>query len=77
MSVTYTDDGRSFTPERPRPWSAVRYATAGPIRKYDIHPDGTRAVVASPDTTGAMTYDRIVFVFNFLDELRRRLPADR
>jgi serine/threonine protein kinase/Tol biopolymer transport system component len=77
MSVPYTYDGRSFNPERPRPWSAVRYATAGPVRKYDIHPDGTRAVVASPDTTGAMVYDRIVFVFNFFDELRRRLPADR
>ena len=53
----------------------VRYATAGPTRKYDLHPDGKRVIVATPDTTAATTYDTVTFVFNFFDELRRLLPA--
>ena len=48
--------------------------TAGPTRKYDLHPDGTRVVVASPDATGAAVYDKVTFVFNFFEELERLLP---
>ena len=77
MTSRYRYDGKTFTSETPRPWSPVRYATAGPIRKFDLHPDGTRAVVAGPDTTGATPYDTVVFVQNFFDELRRLLPAGR
>ena len=74
MAVRYSFDGTAFRAERPRPWTSVRSTTAGPTRKYDLHPDGKRAIVANPDTTGALTYDRVVLVFNFFDELRRRLP---
>jgi serine/threonine-protein kinase len=77
MTASYRYDGRTFTSEAPRPWSPLRYATAGPIRKYDLHPDGTRAVVAGPDTTGATAYDTVVFVQNFFGELQRVLPAGR
>ena len=77
MTSRYRYDGKTFTSETPRPWSPVRYATAGPIRKYDLHPDGTRAVVAGPDTAGAAPYDTVVFVLNFFDELQRLLPAGR
>jgi serine/threonine-protein kinase len=77
MAVRYRFDGRTFTADAPRPWAPVRYATAGPTRKYDLHPDGKRAVVASPDTTSATTYDKVVFVFNFFEELRRLLPPGR
>ena len=74
MVVRYRFDGKVFEFDAPRPWSPVRYTTAGPTRKYDLHPDGKRVLVASPDTTGATTYDKVVFVFNFFDELRRLLP---
>ena len=77
MTSRYRYDGKTFTSETPRPWSSVRYATAGPIRKFDLHPDGTRAVVAGPDTTGAAPYDTVVFVLNFFGELQRVLPAGR
>jgi serine/threonine-protein kinase len=77
IAVPYQLDGQSFKAERARPWSPVRYAMAGPVRKYELHPDGNRAIVAAPDSTGALNYDRIVFVFNFFDELRRRLPPAR
>jgi serine/threonine-protein kinase len=77
MTARYQYDGREFKVETPRPWSPVRYATAGPTRKYDLHPDGMRVIVAGPDTTGATVHDRVVFVFNFFDELERLLPAKR
>jgi hypothetical protein len=75
MRVPYRFDGKTFTADSARPWAPVRYATGGPTRKFDLHPDGKRAIVASPDTTGTTTYDKVVFVFNFFEELRRRLPA--
>ena len=53
----------------------MRYATAGPTRKYAIHPDDKRIIVATPDTTAAAKYDTVTFVFNFFDELRRLLPT--
>ena len=74
MTVKYRLKGDAFEHERARAWSPVRYATAGPTRKYAIHPDGTRVIVATPDTTAAATYDTVTFVFNFFDELRRLLP---
>jgi hypothetical protein len=77
LSARYRFDGKAFSVETPRPWSPTRYASGGPTRKYDLHPDGTRVIVAGPDPTAAATYDRLVFVFNFFDELNRLLPAGR
>jgi serine/threonine-protein kinase len=74
MTAAYKYDGAEFRSETPRPWSGIRYVTAGPTRKYDLHPDGTRVVLASPDPTGAAVYDKVTFVFNFFDELERLLP---
>ena len=50
LTARYRYDGREFKVEPPRAWSAVRYATAGPTRKFDLHPDGARVVVAGPQT---------------------------
>ena len=74
MTSRYRFNGKTFTSDPPTPWSPVRYATGGPIRKFDLHSDGARAVVAGPDTTGATSYDAVVFVLNFFDELERLLP---
>jgi hypothetical protein len=39
---------------------------------FDLHPDGERAVVApTPDAVTAVKQDKVVFVFDFLDDLRR------
>ena len=70
MAVKYRLKGDTFEPERARAWAPVRYATAGPTRKYALHPDGKRVIVATPDTTAAARYDTVTFVFNFFDELR-------
>jgi Protein kinase domain/WD40-like Beta Propeller Repeat len=77
MTVPYQYDGRVFKSGTPRPWSSVRYVTAGPTRKFDLHPDGKRVIVASPDTTGVTAHDKVVFVLNFFGELERLLPPGR
>jgi serine/threonine-protein kinase len=77
MAARYRFKGDVFENDPPHPWSTVRYATAGPTRKYAIHPDGKRVVVATPDTTAAARYDTVTFVFNFFDELKRLLPPGR
>ena len=43
---------------------------------FDLHPDGERfalAPVAFPP--GGAKQDKVVFIFNFFDELRRIAPA--
>jgi serine/threonine-protein kinase len=75
MTAPYRYDGRTFTAETPRPWSPVRYTTAGPTRKFDLHPNGTRVILAGPDPAGATAYNTMVFVINFFGELERLLPA--
>jgi hypothetical protein len=50
----------------------------GPNRRFDLHPNGNRFAVAIPQ--GARTeaqHDRIVFIFNFFDELRQIAPLKR
>ena len=74
-NLTAGVNGKAFRADTPVPWSPVRYASGGPTRKYDLHPDGKRVIVAGPDPTAAVTYDRLVFVFNFFKELDRLLPA--
>ena len=40
-----------------------------------LHPDGNRdALALAPPVPEAVTQDRLVFVFNFFDEVRRLAP---
>ena len=65
--------GDSFVAERPRVWAAnVRFTADG----FDLTPDGKRVAMFVPlATTGAaQRANTVVFVLNFFDELRRRVP---
>jgi len=75
MVVDYTVDGDSFRAGKPRLLSDQRHQTRGPNRTFDVHPDGERFVLApaAPATDGTKL-DRVVFQFNFFDELRRIAP---
>ena len=45
-------------------------------RGFDLHPDGERfALAAVPDAPSSATQDKVVFIFNFFDELRRIAPV--
>ena len=55
----------------PKAWAPGASAT----QNYDIHPDGTRlGIIAAPDQAG-IVQDKIVFISNFFDYLRRTVPA--
>ena len=80
MVASYTVDGESFRAEKPRLWSDRHYlARPGRIsalRSFDLHPDGERfALAAAPEAQTAAKQDKLVFIFNFFDELRRIAPV--
>jgi hypothetical protein len=73
--VSYSVNGTSFVAEKPRLWSSK----SGNIADFDISPDGKRlAAVMSPQNakTPASEHE-IVFLDNFFDELRRRVPIGK
>ncbi|HLK46827.1 MAG TPA: winged helix-turn-helix domain-containing protein [Bryobacteraceae bacterium] len=76
MVAQYTAKGSSFSPQRPRLWAETRLADVSLSFNYDLHPDGRRivAVVPAESEVGAETKTHVTILFNFLDELRRRIP---
>jgi len=83
MVVSYTASADSFVPDKSRPWSGVRHAprprglanVGG--RPFDLHPDGERLAIAPTSEAQSTANDKIVFVFNFFDELRRLAPPKK
>jgi serine/threonine-protein kinase len=74
--VAYKVQGDSFNHEKARLWSDGRFTDRGVrARNFDLHPDGQRfAVLKAPQSQAEDKADRIIFVFNFFDELRRIAP---
>ena len=78
MVAPYTVEGDSFRAEKPRLWSEARYVLRSRQQSFDLHPDGERfALAAVPETQTAAKRDKLVFIFNFFDELRRVAPATK
>src|SRR5262249_20149677 len=82
MVVSYTAHEDSFIAERPRPWSDVLFATRsrgtfGPGKAFDLHPDGERVAIAPAPLSQGTSVDKLVFIFNFFDELRRLAPVSK
>jgi Tol biopolymer transport system component len=75
MVVNYRVKGDSFVPEKPRVWGPK---LAG-AKEFDPAPDGKRVAIVVP--VGAPEVSKaeheVTFVFNFSDELRRRVPAEK
>jgi serine/threonine-protein kinase len=73
-AVSYTAKGETFVPEKPRVWSTKVGGKLG-----GLAPDGKRLVVRAPVDTaeGSKADDEVVFLENFFDELRRRVPAGK
>jgi eukaryotic-like serine/threonine-protein kinase len=75
MAVNYAVNGDSFVPEKPRVWASK----LGDVRGFDVSPDGKRVAVVMPVETpeGTKPHHEVTIIFNFLDELRRRVPAGK
>ena len=77
MVAPYAVEANSFKADKPRVWSQRRFMTR-PGRPFDLHPDGERfALAAAPENVTAVQQDKLVFIFNFFDELRRVAPAPK
>jgi serine/threonine-protein kinase len=72
MAVSYKSRGGSFVTDQPRLWSReIALFTA--TKSYESAPDGKRIVVLLPAVTPQEPHDRLIFLLNFFDELRRRV----
>jgi Tol biopolymer transport system component len=79
MAVTYTASGDSFHADKPQLWSPGQFTDRGRgTYNFDVHPDGKRfAVLKAPGAEQAAAVNHVSFIFNFFDELRRRVPAGK
>ena len=78
MVAPYRVDAEGFHAESPRPWAETPFLVLPRGGTFNLHPDGTRVVKGgAPITSPPVDPDRVVFVFNFLDELRRVAPLPR
>ena len=78
MVVTYTASGDSFRADKPQLWSPSQFSDRGGMFIFDVHPDGKRfAVLKSPGTEQIPTVNKVSFIFNFFDEIRRRVPTGK
>ncbi len=77
MSVPYRVEGDSFQADKPVVWLDARLGSRprAPSRDLDLHPDGKRFAIASSEEQSTNEQARVVFVFNFFDELRRIAPS--
>ena len=76
MVAPYTVEGDSFRADKPRLWSEARFIPRPRQRSIDLHPDGDRFALAAVTETEAKQ-DKVVFIFNFFDELRRPAPPKK
>jgi hypothetical protein len=78
MVASHTVEGDSLRADKPRLWSEARFMTRPRTRSFDLHPDGSRFAVAPvPEPQAAVKQDKVVFIFNFFDELRRLAPPSK
>ena len=80
MVATYAVKGDSFLSDKPRLWSEKRLGgDVNVVRNVDLDPDGKRIVALMP-VEGQETQqvqNHVIFLENFFDELRRKVPVGK
>jgi hypothetical protein len=79
MVSAYRVKGDSFMAARPRVWSEQRLAGRSSVRNFDLAPDGKHIAALMPADAADVQSARnhVMFLENFFDELRRKLPASK
>lgn len=74
MAASYSVSGDSFVAEKPRVWIEKLGGTY-----YDLAPDGKRVAVLTPVSApdAPKAGHEVTILFNFFDELRRRVPVGK
>ena len=75
MVADYTVQGDSFVPSKPRLWTKDRILSPSGGFNMDIAPDGKRLVVFPVPPNDSEALAHVTFLFNFVDEIRRRASA--
>ena len=73
MAATYTATADSFSNEKPR----VLATTPGSAPGFDLAPDGRLLLMMPTIADGGNSEQTLMFVQNFYDELRRRVPVGK
>jgi serine/threonine-protein kinase len=76
MVAAFEARGDSFVTDKPRLWSERVPVFFPAVTFYDPAPDGKSIVALMPADTPEEPHDRVTFLLNFFDELRRRVPAN-
>jgi Tol biopolymer transport system component/predicted Ser/Thr protein kinase len=80
MVAGYTVKGDSFLPDKPRLWSDKQIADPGVNGiNYALAPDGKRiaALMPAEAAEAQQAQNHLIFLENFFDDLRRRVPAGK
>ncbi len=78
MVAPYTVVGDSFRADTPQLWSPTSIRGVGTSHAaYDLHPDGKRLAVGGSREQASGVQDKVVFVFNFFDYLRKIAPGTK
>jgi serine/threonine-protein kinase len=78
MAVTYTASGDSFRADKPQLWSPGQFTDLGLNSNFDVHPDGKRfAVLKAPGTEQSAAVNKVSLIFNFFDEINRKVPPGK
>jgi Tol biopolymer transport system component len=75
MVTTYTVKGDSFVADKPRVWSEKELGgVVNAVKNVDLAPDGKRIAALMPVETpeAQKAQSHVIFLENFLDEVRRR-----
>jgi len=79
-AAAYTVKGDSFVADKPRMWSDRQLGGPDGSRNVDTSPDGKRiaALMPAAESKGAQAaQNHVVFLENFSDELRRKVPTGK
>jgi serine/threonine protein kinase/Tol biopolymer transport system component len=80
MVATYVVKDDSFLADKPRVWSEKRLGNqVGNVRNFDLAPEGKRiaALLAAEGPEAQQAQNHVIFLENFFDELRRRVPVSK
>jgi hypothetical protein len=78
FSVSYRVEGDSFVAEKPQEWEAGGFVEHSDFRSYDLHPDGHRfAVRKGLGEEIEDDRDHVVFIQNFFDYLKEKVPVEQ
>jgi serine/threonine-protein kinase len=79
MVAAYSVKGDSFVADKPRLWSDKTLANRAIFPTYDLAPDGKRiaALMPAEGVEDQKAQSHVIFLENFFDELRRKVPTGK